>query len=79
MNWLIKDAKLSREFSFANQTELAAFLTKVALHADKVGHHPDMQIYKCSRLKIELFTHDLNEIGPKDYDLAAFIDSLPFN
>ncbi len=79
MNWLIKDSKLSREFSFGNQTELVEFITAIAVHADKVGHHPDMQIYKCSKLRIELFTHDLKEIGPKDYDLAAFIDSLPFN
>jgi 4a-hydroxytetrahydrobiopterin dehydratase len=77
MNWLIKDDKLSREFSFSNQSELAVFVLKIAQYADKVAHHPDMYIYKCSQLKIELFTHDLNAIGAKDYAMAAYIDELP--
>ncbi|MES2588015.1 MAG: 4a-hydroxytetrahydrobiopterin dehydratase [Bacteroidota bacterium] len=76
MSWLIKNNKLQQEFRFESQTELALFITKIAGYADKVGHHPDMQIYKCSRLNIEIFTHDVNALTEKDYSLAEFIDGI---
>jgi 4a-hydroxytetrahydrobiopterin dehydratase len=63
-------------FSFQNQTELAEFLLIIAKQADKIGHHPDCLIYKCSELKIELFTHDKNEVTELDYAMANFIDSV---
>ncbi len=74
MNWKIENNRLTKNFSFENQTELVKFLLKVAKHADKIGHHPDVVIHKCSQMKIELFTHDKNEITEKDYSLAEFID-----
>jgi 4a-hydroxytetrahydrobiopterin dehydratase len=76
MNWQILNNRLTKQFSFKNQTELAYFLLQVAKHADKVQHHPDVFIFNCSKMKIELFTHDKNEITALDYALATFIDSI---
>ena len=76
MSWLIKNNKLQKVFTFKSQTELAVFLLKVAKHADKVSHHPDIQIHKCSIMNIELFTHDTSSISEKDYQLAKFIDTI---
>jgi 4a-hydroxytetrahydrobiopterin dehydratase len=75
MSWLIKNNKLQKEFSFKSQTELAIFMLKIAQYADEVSHHPDIQIYKCSFINIELFTHETNTISEKDYQLAKFIDT----
>jgi pterin-4a-carbinolamine dehydratase len=49
---------------------------KIAKHADQVGHHPDVTIFKCSMMKIELFTHDKNQVTELDYLLADYIDSI---
>lgn len=76
MNWLIENDKLVKQFSFESQTKLAEFFKMIAVHADKINHHPDVTIFKCSQLKIELFTHDKNAITEKDYSLAEYIDSI---
>ncbi len=46
------------------------------MHADQIGHHPDVTIYKCREMKIELFTHDKNQVTALDYSLADYIDSI---
>ena len=76
MNWQILNNRLTKQFTFKNQTELANFLLQVAKHADKVQHHPDVFVFNCSKMKIELFTHDKSEITVLDYTLATFIDSI---
>lgn len=76
MSWHVQNNRLTRQFSFENQTQLTEFLLKVAKQADKIGHHPDVTIFKCSQMRIELFTHDKNEITGLDYVLAEFIDSI---
>jgi 4a-hydroxytetrahydrobiopterin dehydratase len=76
MNWNILDNKLIKEISFKNQTELAEFLLKVAKLADENDHHPDVEIYQCSRLRLKLFTHTENGISELDRKLAKLIDLL---
>ena len=65
-------------FTFENQTQLAEFFLKVARYADKIGHHPDVSVFQCSKIKIELFTHDKQDITELDYELATEIDLLYF-
>jgi 4a-hydroxytetrahydrobiopterin dehydratase len=76
MDWIIENNRLTKHFVFENQTQLCEFLLKVAQQADKIGHHPDVSIYKCSKLKIELITHDKGSVTALDYNLAAFIDLI---
>ena len=76
MSWQLQNNRLTKQFSFENQTNLVAFLLKVSKYADQIGHHPDVSIFKCSQMQIELFTHDKNEITELDYTLAEYIDSL---
>ena len=76
MSWKIENNRLTKTFSFENQTNLSEFLLKISTYADRVGHHPDVTIYKCSEMKLELFTHDKNQITELDYSLADFIDSI---
>ena len=76
MDWTIENNRLTKHFEFKTQTLLCEFLLKVAQQADQIGHHPDVSIYKCSKLKIELFTHDKGSVTALDYKLAGIIDLI---
>lgn len=74
MNWLAQNNTLTKTVSFETQTKLAEFVLNIAKIADKMNHHPDYEIRKCSELHISLTTHDKNGITEKDYALAEKID-----
>ena len=74
--WKEIDNKLVREFQFKDFTEAFAFMTKVAIHAEKMDHHPNWSNV-WNTVKIELTTHDAgNIVTEKDHDLAVKIDEL---
>ena len=73
--WEIKGKKLVREWHFLNFIEAFGFITKVALLAESMGHHPNWgNVY--SRVTIELTTHDLGGLSDFDIKLAKEIDKL---
>ncbi len=76
MSWITKDNKLVKEFIFKDFVQAFAFLTKVAIEAEKQQHHPEIfNVY--NRVIISLQTHDAgNMVTEKDYKLAAKIDAL---
>jgi len=76
MSWKIVNNRLTKEYKFNNQTELAAFFIKVAELSDKNDHHPDATIRKCSVLTLELYTNTENKISELDYSLAKMIDEI---
>ncbi|MEA5109204.1 putative pterin-4-alpha-carbinolamine dehydratase [bioreactor metagenome] len=67
---------IEKVFTFSNFSEAFAFMTRVALLAEKSDHHPEWtNIY--NKVIIRLSTHDAgNEVTEKDYALAAAIDNL---
>lgn len=77
MIWKELNNRLVFEVKFQTQTELAEFIMKVARIADEHNHHPDMMVRKCSELKLELYSHELNEITPKDHQIAELISLIP--
>lgn len=74
--WEEKDNKLTRTFKFADFTEAFGFMTRVAIEAEKMDHHPNWSnVY--NQVTIELTTHDAgNVVTDNDRTLAAKIDSL---
>lgn len=74
--WQETDNKLIRQFIFADFTEAFAFMTRVALIAEKMNHHPFWtNVY--NKVTIELTTHDAgNTVTEKDRALAAAIDKI---
>lgn len=76
MEWLTKDNKLVKEFLFNDFTEAFAFLTKVAIIAEKQNHHPEIyNVY--NKVIISLQTHDAgNVVTEKDHKLAEAIDAF---
>ena len=73
--WTEVDGKLRRELTFANFSEAWAFMSRVALLAEKRDHHPDWS-NSWNKVVIELVSHDKGEITDRDRDLAAAIDEL---
>jgi 4a-hydroxytetrahydrobiopterin dehydratase len=67
--------KISKKYSFRNFRENVAFVNAIAGTAESAGHHPDLHLYY-STLHVELSTHALKGLSPKDFSLAARIDEL---
>ena len=74
--WTEKNNQLQRHFEFADFSSAFAFMTRVALAAEKMDHHPNWtNVY--NRVNIQLCTHDAGDvITEKDRRLAAFIDKI---
>ena len=74
--WQEQNNKLVRDFEFADFSEAFAFMTRVALIAEKMDHHPWWSnVY--NKVCIELTTHDAgNTVTDKDRTLAGAIDKL---
>ncbi len=74
--WQEKNNKLTRSFSFADFSEAFAFMTRVALIAEKMDHHPFWtNVY--NKVTIELTTHDAgNTVTDKDRAFAQAVDQL---
>ena len=74
--WKEENDKLKKDFSFKNFTEAFGFMTKVALEAEKMDHHPNWSnVY--NKVSIELSTHSAgNKVTEKDRKLAGIIDGL---
>lgn len=67
---LAEDAgSISRTFTFRNFSEAFAFMTRSALAAEKLDHHPDWSnVYKT--VVVRLNTHDAGGLTALDFDLA---------
>lgn len=74
--WTEENNRLKKTFTFKNFLDAFGFMSKVALIAEKMDHHPDWSnIY--NKVKIELCTHSAgNTVTEKDRTLAAEIDKL---
>jgi 4a-hydroxytetrahydrobiopterin dehydratase len=66
---------LQRTLRFADFSEAFAFLTRVALHAEKVDHHPEFTS-AWNRVDFRLTTHDTGGVTERDVELARAIDRL---
>ncbi len=76
MNWKEENNTLKRSFEFKDFIEAWSFMTKVAMVAEKMDHHPEWSnVY--NKVEITLTTHDEgNTITKKDRELAKKIDAL---
>lgn len=74
--WTEKENSLQKSFQFKNFSEAFAFMTRVAMLAEQMNHHPDWSnVY--NRVHIKLSTHDAgNTVTDKDRKLAEKIDAI---
>lgn len=74
--WEEKDNQLYRKFVFSNFIEAFAFMTKVAMLAEKANHHPTWK-NTWNTVEVWLSTHDAgNIVTDKDQLLSKAIDAL---
>jgi 4a-hydroxytetrahydrobiopterin dehydratase len=74
--WNEKNNTLHKKFKFQNFSEAFAFMTRVALEAEKMDHHPTWT-NTYNELEISLSTHDAGDIvTEKDRKLAKKIDAI---
>ncbi|MEO7308319.1 MAG: 4a-hydroxytetrahydrobiopterin dehydratase [Ferruginibacter sp.] len=74
--WPEIDNKLYQEFIFPDFSKAFSFMTRVAMAAEKMDHHPTWK-NTYNKVEIWLSTHDAGDIvTEKDRKLAAIIDKL---
>jgi 4a-hydroxytetrahydrobiopterin dehydratase len=72
--WEIVGGKLHRELVFADFSEAFGFMTRVALAAEKMDHHPDWSNV-WNRVVIDITSHDTGGLTALCFDLAAAVDT----
>ena len=73
--WQLVNGKLHKEFQFKDFNQAFGFMTRAAIHAEKMDHHPEwFNVY--NKLKVDLMTHDAGGITENDVKLAKILNSL---
>ena len=73
--WKVVSGKLNRTFEFESFVEAFGFMTKIAMEAEKMNHHPEwFNVY--NKVTVDLVTHDVNGISNYDIKLAGIINHL---
>ena len=66
---------IAKEFRFADFNQAFAFMTQIALKAERMDHHPEWSnVY--NRVSVMLSTHECEGLSERDIDMARFIDTL---
>jgi 4a-hydroxytetrahydrobiopterin dehydratase len=73
--WTRTKGKLHRTFTFTDFSEAFGFMSRVALAAEKLEHHPDWA-NAWNRVTVDLSTHDAGGLTELDFRLAAEMNRL---
>ena len=74
-DWAVDQHKLYRQFVFKDFVEAFGFISRVALLAEAMNHHPEWSnVY--NRVDIHLTSHDAGGISERDFTLAGRINRL---
>ena len=66
---------IKRQFEFKDFNEAWGFMSRVALKAEKLDHHPNWSnVY--NKVEVELFTHDEDGLTDRDFELASFMETV---
>ncbi|MGF6780504.1 4a-hydroxytetrahydrobiopterin dehydratase [Paraburkholderia sp. GAS334] len=66
---------IQRQFQFADFNEAFGFMTRVAIKAQEMDHHPEwFNVY--NKVDITLSTHEVNGVTERDIAMARFIDGI---
>ena len=73
-NWSTDGLFLKGSYCFNNFENAFSFMKEVAAKCEEMNHHPKWtNVY--NKLDIELYTHDLDGITDKDFELSSYMDS----
>ena len=74
-DWTQEGNQIVKQYKFKNFVESMGFVTKVAILAERVDHHPDILI-EYSKVTITLSTHSEGGLTEKDFNLASEIEDV---
>jgi 4a-hydroxytetrahydrobiopterin dehydratase len=73
--WKIADGKLHREFQFSDFVQAFGFMSRAALLAERMNHHPEwFNVY--GTVRIDLTSHDCQGLSTRDFKLARELSAL---
>ena len=73
--WSVVNGNLHRVFEFKDFSQAFAFMTRVALAAEKMDHHPDWSNV-WNKVTVDLSTHSAGGLTQNDFDLAAKMQQI---
>lgn len=73
--WSRRGDALMKTFTFTRFADGIAFVDRIAVAADRMNHHPDIDI-RYTKIAISLSTHDAGGVTENDIKLAKEIDAL---
>lgn len=73
--WELVDGRFHRELAFADFAEAWAFMSRVALVAEKLDHHPDWS-NSWNRVVLDLVSHDAGGLTARDVRFAESINKI---
>ena len=75
-NWdTIENHYIVKKFKFEDFRQAISFVNKVGEIAEKIGHHPDICI-SYDDVELKVFTHSIDALTKKDFELALKIDKV---
>ncbi|MDE1724641.1 MAG: 4a-hydroxytetrahydrobiopterin dehydratase [Thaumarchaeota archaeon] len=73
--WSVVNGKLHKDYIFDDFIDAFGFMSKAAIHIEKMNHHPEwFNVY--NKISIDLVTHDAGGITQNDVSLAKTLDLL---
>ena len=73
--WSLANGKLHKDFVFQDFIEAFGFMSRAAIHIEKMNHHPEwFNVY--NKIRVDLVTHDAGGITQNDINLARTLNSL---
>jgi 4a-hydroxytetrahydrobiopterin dehydratase len=74
--WKLCRDMISRQLKFKDFKEAVRFVNRVAVLAEKEGHHPDITIHSWNRVRLHLYTHAIGGLSQNDFIMAAKINKM---
>ncbi len=74
--WKQDSNTIINEYVFEDFSSAIAFIVKIGIEAEKMDHHPDLNLYSWNKVKVTLSTHSSGGITEKDLELAKLINNL---
>ena len=73
--WIIVNGKLEKQFVFKNFIHAFGWMTQVAMHAEKLIHHPEW-FNVWNKVDVKLMTHDVGGLSDLDFKMIKRMENL---
>ncbi len=74
--WQFRNNQIEKEYGLKDFKSALNFVNKLGEEAEKMDHHPDINIHSYNKVKITLTTHSEGGVTGKDFNLAEKIENL---